>query len=1023
MSNPRHYILLAFVLFLAGGSVSVTAQTSDTTRAYAVPVKLDPAGDQTLPGLVIDRQERMLVVWLDTTYGERQIMVQSFDRMGGRLGPEIPLRTSTALSLTAPSVALNSNETAVVAWQEAVDDNQRVFVRRCLTSGQLLGNGPLLETSTRLLYGISPAVAVDTLGNAILVSQGLTEDSNIFGTWIAYDYEDGEANKDSAVFAWKGNITVNQSTGGKQTDPAVAMDRKGNFVVVWRDSSAAGVGIGARVFVAGGIDLVEFRIPQPGSVNVENVSAPSIAAASIYTDSTGFLSDTSFFLVSWINYSNDGNSLVLARVSIDKMDNVAQDTVNWTIRDTLQVVQAWDKPVLSGNYNGDAVLIWREKSACGSTLYSTGFNLEQGLAPGNNIVALTPDSCDQLLPELANPAMAIKQSGGFAVVWEEHDSSGGVDLLMQSYTSEGGPEAPLFIVPGIEDEVVDRSVALVGHPDGGFSMFWERETTGLDTYIERILFSADGKSLNEGNTLAVLAEDYDTQSRPVAARNSRGSYLVAWQEKNSSGSYLLRAASFGADDRQSADVVIEVEESDDNYLSDLDVWLGEDGRSYFVWERWQPESSAPELVLARLDSGATKINDKAVVVESSSGGGRLASVAVDSSGYQMVVWRQGAASGVNASIRGKLYDPDGGEEVPDIQISEQRLGYLGSMGHPVVASSLVSEDFLVVWQEFFGESQRLYYSCYYYDTDGERLEVRGSPRRSINTGGESTSNELSQTSPAITVDTLGNYLVLWAEKERGGPVSLRGSKLSSQAETIGGIFRVPGVEMAALPVIGSLGDDRFAIAWQDTVGSRMRTMAQVVEIDFHKVGGLIVLAGAVNAGLPVVAHIEGNVNDSITVDNAGRFSFPTLVAGSYSIWFSSGGSQLYAELSEFELQPEDPKEIDLGTLIVGSLSSTGQLPRAGRMSLYQNVPNPFNPSTTISFDLGDEAGLFPVDLDIYDLRGRLVAGIFSGSLEAGFYSFIWDGKDSRGRPVASGVYFYRLKAGAQVAVRKMIMIK
>ncbi len=88
--------------------------------------------------------------------------------------------------------------------------------------------------------------------------------------------------------------------------------------------------------------------------------------------------------------------------------------------------------------------------------------------------------------------------------------------------------------------------------------------------------------------------------------------------------------------------------------------------------------------------------------------------------------------------------------------------------------------------------------------------------------------------------------------------------------------------------------------------------------------------------------------------------------------------------------------------------------------LQQNHPNPFNPSTEVAFSL-DRGG--PATLRIFDARGRLVHTLVDGDLPAGRHTVTWSGDDSRGRPVASGVYFYRLEAGDQRAERRMILVK
>ena len=89
------------------------------------------------------------------------------------------------------------------------------------------------------------------------------------------------------------------------------------------------------------------------------------------------------------------------------------------------------------------------------------------------------------------------------------------------------------------------------------------------------------------------------------------------------------------------------------------------------------------------------------------------------------------------------------------------------------------------------------------------------------------------------------------------------------------------------------------------------------------------------------------------------------------------------------------------------------LPR--EYKLGQNFPNPFNPSTNISFDLPSRTF---VTLKIYDVLGREVSTIVSGELQAGSYTRQWNAS-----AFASGVYFYRLQAGTYNDTKRLLLLK
>ena len=88
--------------------------------------------------------------------------------------------------------------------------------------------------------------------------------------------------------------------------------------------------------------------------------------------------------------------------------------------------------------------------------------------------------------------------------------------------------------------------------------------------------------------------------------------------------------------------------------------------------------------------------------------------------------------------------------------------------------------------------------------------------------------------------------------------------------------------------------------------------------------------------------------------------------------------------------------------------------------LYQNYPNPFNPVTTVKFEIPTKGH---VSLVIYDVAGHLVRTVVNEERDAGRHKTAWDGKNSTGAAVASGIYFYRLVAGDFVQTKKMVLLR
>ena len=102
-----------------------------------------------------------------------------------------------------------------------------------------------------------------------------------------------------------------------------------------------------------------------------------------------------------------------------------------------------------------------------------------------------------------------------------------------------------------------------------------------------------------------------------------------------------------------------------------------------------------------------------------------------------------------------------------------------------------------------------------------------------------------------------------------------------------------------------------------------------------------------------------------------------------------------------------------------STISAAETPAVYRLEVG-NHPNPFNPRTTVSFELAAEG---PVTVKVYDLKGRLVRDLLDEALTAGPQRVPWDGLDDAGQRVGSGVYMVRVVSGGQAAEHKMVLLK
>ena len=223
---------------------------------------------------------------------------------------------------------------------------------------------------------------------------------------------------------------------------------------------------------------------------------------------------------------------------------------------------------------------------------------------------------------------------------------------------------------------------------------------------------------------------------------------------------------------------------------------------------------------------------------------------------------------------------------------------------------------------------------------------------------------------------------------------------------------------------GGVGVEIGSIAFAVTAG------AGPFEITFPNTSGLTFPGGSsqtvtwnVNNTNTVPVNCQ-TVNILISTDGGNNFN-TTLAAGT-----ANDGSETITlpttatTLARIKVAAADHIFFDINNFNFTIQSTTGvDAPldmAAGKLVLSENRPNPFNPSTTISYVL--PAG-GPTSLRVYDLQGRLVKTLVDASFVPGQYSAVWDGSDVGGGSAASGMYMYELRSGGERLTRRMLLLK
>lgn len=206
-------------------------------------------------------------------------------------------------------------------------------------------------------------------------------------------------------------------------------------------------------------------------------------------------------------------------------------------------------------------------------------------------------------------------------------------------------------------------------------------------------------------------------------------------------------------------------------------------------------------------------------------------------------------------------------------------------------------------------------------------------------------------------------------------------------------------------------------------------------------GNAIIDIGPYEYGTLQLGKITGNITETtsgepvdyvlLKIDNEpGNFTFADST-GYFEIQLPSGTYDIYAERVFYEdniiysvtVEDEQITEIDFNmTCTLPQVSIEEELiPNSSfQISNLTNYPNPFNPTTTISFDLPTDS---EVSVEVYNVKGQKVKTLINTKMTQGQHKIIWSGLDSNNKPVGSGIYLYKVKAGNLEAVKRMILLK
>ncbi|REK09046.1 MAG: hypothetical protein DWQ37_19500 [Planctomycetota bacterium] len=712
---------------------------------------------QFAPAVASDHAGNRVVVWTsDTQDGDGQgVFAQRFDAAGAPLGGEFQVNAHTTGDQSDPAVAMEPDGDFVVVWKSDGEDGDGdgVFAQRFDENGVPQG-GPLQVNATAAGHQQQPAVATSANGGFTVAWQSLGQDGDGSGIY---------AQRFSSTGAPIGfEFQANTETASHQSQPALAMDVDGDFLVLWQSFGQDGNGdgvFGQRFDVSGIAMGPEFQV---NTYTTGGQSQPVVAM-----DAGGD------YVVAWHSSGQDGSGYGIYAQRYDAAG--APLGGEFQVNDHTPLNQR--SPSVAVDVDGDFVVAWQSAAQDGSDYgiyarrYGSNGSPQSGEFRVNSFTA-----GDQLAA-----GVAMDAGGGFLVAWQSTGQDGSGEGIFAQRYGETEPSTVLGVATqsgepiAVDDTLTERVTALV------VSFSRNMSTLGGDNGADSVTNPANYELLRSGMEMPAAIADIDYGYNPLSEQFEATLHLSG---PLSSGAYqwTLRDAL-----RTAHGVPLD---GDSN---------GIPGGDYVHALRMSQLVPGSEFQVNTYTTGSQY----------------SAAVAVAPSGDFVVAWQSNDQDGISASIRGQRYDASGVPQGDEFRVSD------GPGNSSASRPSIGMDDqgnFVVVWQE----------------NSSERIAARRFGPSGVALGESFQVNSYTSgnfTLASVDMDADGNFVVAWTSTEQDGDDNgVYAQRYDADGVPQGGEFRVNTTtanrEWNPSVAIGADGD--FVIAWHSETqfGSSLGIYAQ-----------------------------------------------------------------------------------------------------------------------------------------------------------------------------------------------------
>jgi len=874
---------------------------------------------------------------------------------------------------TTPYIDGDGNGNYVLTWKDKRNGSDfDIFAQIYQDDGTPLGDNFKVNDDVGSALQYCPAVAVDPNLNFVIA-------------WI--DRRNGDPNTDWEVYAQRfssdgtalgDNFIVNDEQETDEKDhPSVSIDSSGNFVVVWADKRSSPWDIyGQRFLNDGTAQGNNFRIN-------DDIGNYWQLWPTSSCDKNGNL------IVSWVDQRNNTDRQIYAqRYSADGTALGNNFKVNTDITGTNHI-----RPDIAIDGNSNFIIAWEDNRNGYFDVFAQRY-LSDGSTLGDNfkINDDTPNT------RQCNPSISSDLDGNFTVCWEDNRNDYN-DVYARQFSNNGTPVAGDFLVntDAIYNAKQENSV-IAADEDGNFMICWEDHRFGFNGEIFAQSYLNDGTAVGE-NFMVNDDEGSENQKYPSIALDGSENFIIVWADnrlEEDNGIYAQRYSSDGAPLGNNFKVN---DNTGDNYTSMPSVAANSDGSFVITWSDFR--SGSCYEIYAQLFSGdciplgsnfqvsylSACMNFGAVVVCKQNGDFIISWGDADEGGKDNVLFQNEEHDFYSKELLGEpdiwaqQYLSDGTPIGENFKVNDAG-GFTFQMNPDMAVDA--DGNFTIAWEDNRNGTWEIYLQRYLSD---------GTPLGSNFKVEDAIYCDWAK-EPSICMDEPGNFTVVWRD-DRNNYFDIYCRQFLNNGTPIANSFQVntdSGTSYHSHPRISIQDDGRFIVTWTDDQNGTNDVYAQRYWSDG--------LPYSDNFQIPNTEVMDQSYQDVILKNN--------LI---YNTWHDNKSGQtgydIWANVMEWDS-------------IVG-IDNNSASELSPIVCLHQNYPNPFRSSTTIKFNLPEDAN---VKIEIFNHLAQKIKTVLNKPVPSGSFE-----SEFTAGNLPNGIYLYKItvnpsdEANEFQEMKKMILLR